>query len=216
MSMYSNETPILNDVEVRVLGSLIEKSKTTPDYYPMTLNALTAACSQKTSRFPVVDYDEETVAAALANLKAQSLVATAIGGGSRVLKYKHNFNTVYDLSPEEISILCLLMLRGPQTPGELNTHSARLFEFKSLDQVLHVLDKLIQHAPPFVMELAKQPGQKERRFAHLLAGIPTYEAQKFEESGNKTISSLELRVQALEAELEIVKATLAKLVQDLS
>src|SRR3954464_9762497 len=113
--------PNLSAEEQRVLGALIEKSKTTPDYYPMTLNALTAACNQKTSRSPVVDYDEETVVMALNSLKGQSLVATAIGGGSRVIKYKHNFVTVFDISPEELAILCLLMLRGPQTPGELNT-----------------------------------------------------------------------------------------------
>src|SRR6187401_706384 len=127
--------PHLTPPEIRVLGSLMEKSKTTPDYYPMTLNALTAACNQKTSRSPVVEYDEETVVEALNSLKGQSLVATAIGGGSRVVKYKHNFTTVYDISPEELSILCLLMLRGPQTPGELNTNSARLYEFKSLEEV---------------------------------------------------------------------------------
>jgi uncharacterized protein YceH (UPF0502 family) len=216
MSMYSNEMPVLNEVEVRVLGALIEKSKTTPDYYPMTLNALMAACNQKTSRFPVVDYDEETIATALSNLKAQSLVATAIGGGSRVLKYKHNMNTVFDFSPEEVSILCLLMLRGPQTPGELNTHSARLHEFKSIEQVLSVLEKLISFNPSMALELPKQAGQKERRFAHLFCGIPTYEAQSHETTSTKTASAIEMRVQALEQELETVKATLAKLVQDLS
>src|SRR6218665_2878097 len=107
--------PQLSAAEQRVLGALIEKSKTTPDYYPMTLNALTAACNQKTSRRPVVDYDEETVVLALNSLKGQSLVSTAVGGTARTTKYKHNFTTVYPLSNAELAVLCLLFLRGPQT-----------------------------------------------------------------------------------------------------
>lgn len=214
------ELPVLSAVEARVLGSLIEKSKTTPDYYPMTLNALTAACNQKTSRFPVTDYDEETVVLALNNLKAQSLVATAVGGGSRVIKYKHNFTTVHEIEPNELAILCLLMLRGAQTPGELNTNSARLYEFKSLDEVYSVLNKLMRSETPYVKELAKRPGQKEVRYAHLLSGeisedMNSYQAELPQEPARKHVNEMETRIATLETELAEVKETLAKIMKEL-
>src|SRR5882757_157698 len=117
--------PVLNATELRVLGSLIEKSKATPDYYPMTLNGLTAACNQKTSRKPVVQYDDETVIQALNTLKRRGLTSTATGGSIRSVKYKHNFAIVFPLIPSELAVLCLLMLRGALTPGELNTNSGR-------------------------------------------------------------------------------------------
>src|ERR1700754_4953751 len=115
--------PVLDATELRVLGSLMEKSKTTPDYYPMTLNGLTAACNQKTSRRPVVQYDDNTVIEALNTLKKRGLISTATGGSIRSVKYKHNFAIVFPLIPAELAILCLLMLRGPQTPGEINTNA---------------------------------------------------------------------------------------------
>lgn len=200
-----NELPVLSAIELRVLGSLIEKSRTTPDYYPMTLNSLTAACNQKTSRFPVTEYSESEIQNTLNQLKAQSLVATAIGSGSRVIKYKHNFNTVFDIEPEEIAILCLLILRGPQTPGELNTNSARLYEFRSLEQVHVVLTKLQQGNPPFVVELAKRPGQKETRFAHLLGGEIVLENTDLTEATPKVSHDHESRISALEKEVAELK-----------
>ena len=127
--------PALEDAELRVLGSLMEKSRTTPDYYPMTVNSLTAACNQKTSRNPVVQYNEETVVLALNTLKRRGLVSTATGGTDRVVKYKHNFAIVYPVIPSQVAIICLLLLRGPQTPGELNTNSGRLYEFESIEDV---------------------------------------------------------------------------------
>src|SRR3954463_4079453 len=150
--------PFLSPEEVRVLGALMEKSKTTPDYYPMTLNSLTAACNQKTSRNPVVEYDEETVVLALNSLKGQSLVATAVGGGSRTQKYKHNITTVFELEVSELVVLCLLMLRGPLTAGEINSNSGRLYEFASLEEVYNVLNKLSAGETPFIKELSKRPG----------------------------------------------------------
>jgi hypothetical protein len=208
--------PVLNAAELRVLGALIEKSKTTPDYYPMTLNALTAACNQKTSRYPVTDYDEESVVMALNSLKGQSLAATAVGGGSRVVKYKHNFTTVYDIEGAELAILCLLMLRGPQTPGELNTNSARLYEFRSLEEVHHVLTKLMNPETPWVVELPKRPGQKETRFAHLLGGEMDHEQEEFpQEPARKHVSELEARVTTLESELAKVKQQVEKLMKEL-
>ncbi|MGZ3822075.1 MAG: DUF480 domain-containing protein, partial [Mucilaginibacter sp.] len=125
--------PVLDEAELRVLGSLMEKSRTTPDYYPMTVNSLMAACNQKTSRNPVVQYNEETVVLALNTLKRRGLVSTATGGTDRVVKYKHNFAIVYPVIPSQVAILCLLILRGPQTPGELNTNSGRVYEFESIE-----------------------------------------------------------------------------------
>ncbi|MGZ4045867.1 MAG: YceH family protein [Bacteroidia bacterium] len=208
--------PVLNEVELRVLGSLIEKSKITPDYYPMTLNGLTAACNQKTSRKPVVEYDENTVMHALDSLKGRSLVSTAVGGTSRTIKYKHNFTTVHPVSTAELAVLCLLFLRGPQTPGELNTNSARLYEFSSLEEVHDVLNKLINAPEPFVTMLPKRAGQKEARYAHLL-GEQIYddEAGKEEQSRPNDITVLEIRLAEVERELAEVKETLAKLVKEL-
>src|SRR5688572_8316212 len=170
-----NQLPVLNPIEQRVLGTLIEKSRTTPDYYPMTLNSLTAACNQKTSRFPVTNYTEEEITIALNSLKGQSLVATAVGGGSRVIKFKHNFLTVFPMSDAEMAVICLLLLRGAQTPGEINTNSARLYEFSSLESVLETIHSLRFSDPPFVTELDKRPGQKEARCIHLLG---TYSAME--------------------------------------
>src|SRR6185437_16914741 len=116
------ELPFLEPTEPRAFGTLMEKSKTTPDYYPMTINGLTAACNQKTSRKPAVQYDEETVVQALNTLKKRGLISTATGGSIRSVKYKHNFAIVFPVLPSEVAIICLLMLRGPQTPGELNTN----------------------------------------------------------------------------------------------
>jgi len=215
--MEINKTlPFLNPVELRVLGSLIEKSKTTPDYYPMTLNALTAACNQKTSRKPVVEYDEETVVIALNSLKSQSLVSTAVGGSIRSVKYKHNFTTVFPLSPAELAVLCLLILRGPQTPGELNTNAARLYEFSSLEEVHTVLNKLKDSEVPFVKELSKRAGQKEVRYVHLLGEIiEPEEDEVYEETARKSVNDLEARLAAVESELTQLKETVNKLMKEL-
>jgi uncharacterized protein len=203
--------PVLSAEELRVLGALIEKSKTTPDYYPMTVNALTAACNQKTSRKPVVDYSEETVISAIHSLKSRSLVATAVGGTSRAVKYKHNFTTVYPLSNAELAILCLLFLRGPQTPGELNTNSGRLHEFSSLEGVHDALNKLME--ADFVKELPKRPGQKEARFTHLLGEtINQDDDDSMEEFQGKSPSALEVRVSALENEVAELKELFHKLI----
>src|SRR5687768_5528205 len=135
---------MLTDIETRVLGALVEKSKTTPEYYPLTLNALTLACNQKSSRKPLVQYDEGRVMSAINSLTKKGLVSTATGGGNRVVKYKHNFTIVYPVTPAEQAVLCLLFLRGPLTPGEINSNSGRLYEFDSLEEVLQALEKLKQ------------------------------------------------------------------------
>lgn len=208
--------PELNAEELRVLGVLMEKSKTTPEYYPMTINSLTAACNQKTSRKPVVQYDEQTVVLALDTLKRKGLISTATGGSSRSIKYKHNFAIVFPVTPQEVAILCLLMLRGLQTPGELNTNSGRLYEFESLEEVQSVLERLTDAEPPFVIQLPRKAGQKEMRYAHLLSGEPDLNAEESsEEFPQKASSDLENRVIKLETELEELKAAFDKLMKEL-
>ena len=208
--------PVLNAVELRVLGALIEKSKTTPEYYPLTLNSLTVACNQKSSRKPVVEYDEETVVIALNSLKSQSLVSTAVGGTSRSTKYKHNFTTVYPLINAQYALLCLLFLRGPQTPGELNTNSNRLHEFSSIESVIETLHNLANYPTPFVKELPKRAGQKEARFAHLLGEIiEDNQDELIDEPARKSVNTLEVRITYLEIELAQVKETLEKLTKEL-
>jgi uncharacterized protein YceH (UPF0502 family) len=199
------ELPILNEAEQRVLGSLMEKSKTTPDYYPMTLNSITAACNQKSSRHPVVNYSEETVLNALNSLKAQSLVSTAVGGGSRVLKYKHNFTTVYPLKDAELAIICLLLLRGAMTPGEINSNSARLHEFSSLESVLENLNSLSSRTIPFVKMGGRKPGQKETRYLHLLGTVDEHMEEATEEILLPKKNGLEERVLTLENEVARLK-----------
>src|ERR1700742_1407408 len=201
--MDSQTLPVLDDTELRVLGSLMEKSRTTPDYYPMTVNSLIAACNQKTSRNPVVQYNEETVVLALNTLKRRGLVSKATGGTDRVVKYKHNFAIVFPVIPAEVAIICLLILRGPQTPGELNTNSGRLYEFESIEEVQGFLEKLLANEPPYLMQLPKRAGQKEARYCHLL-GVPDINAVDFAEdapielTGGGGGGGLEERVAKLE------------------
>lgn len=212
----TNTLPILNPVEIRVLGSLIEKSKTTPDYYPMTLNSLTAACNQKSSRKPVANYDEETVVIALDSLRKMGLTSTATGGTNRSIKYKHNFTLVFPVTSAELAIMCLLFLRGQQTVGELNTNSARLYEFESLEEVITVLDKLAHADPPFVKQLSKRAGQKEARFTHLFGETIEIEEEELpEEPARKNVNELEARLSVVENELALVKESLAKLMKEL-
>lgn len=190
----------LNLIEQRILGVLLEKSKTTPDYYPMSINGLTAGCNQKTSRNPVVSYDEETVTLSLNALKIKGLVSTVTGGGSRTVKWKHNLAIVYPLLPSELAVISLLLLRGPSTPGEINTNSGRLYEFETIEEVVENLQKLAADEPPYVKQLAKRPGQKELRYMHLFGGTEPLEDSEPEESINSN-SNLEERVAKLEQEI---------------
>lgn len=208
--------PVLNLEEQRVLGSLMEKSKTTPDYYPMTLNALTLACNQKSSRKPVVNFDEETVVLALDSLKKKGLISTATGGGSRTVKYKHNFAIVFPVVPSEVALICLLLLRGPQTPGELNTNSGRLYEFESLDEVNETLERLAQGENPYLVQLPRRTGQKEARYAHLLAGEPSSEEEdEPAEPARKSVNEMEARLSKVEHELAGLKEAFEKLMKEL-
>jgi uncharacterized protein YceH (UPF0502 family) len=208
--------PVLDAAELRVLGSLMEKCIATPDYYPMTINSLTLACNQKTSRKPVVQYDEDTVALALNTLKKRGLISTATGGSIRSVKYKHNFAIVFPVIPSEVAIICLLMLRGPQTPGELNTNSGRLYEFESIEDVQEVLEKLSSPEMPFLMQLPRRPGQKEVRYAHLLSGIPEINDDDFEETASRSHGGLEARVIKLETSLAELREAFDKLMKELT
>jgi uncharacterized protein YceH (UPF0502 family) len=210
--------PVLNAEELRVLGSLMEKCKTTPDYYPMSINGLTAACNQKSSRRPVVQYDDETVVLALNTLRKRGLVSTATGGSIRGVKYKHNFAIVFPVIPAEVAIICLLMLRGPLTPGELNTNSGRLFEFESIEEVQEVLERLSSPEMPFLMQLPRRPGQKEQRYAHLLCGVPEINEDDFleETPHGRQHGGLEARVVKLEHDLAELKEAFDKLMKELS
>ncbi|MCH5599523.1 YceH family protein [Niabella ginsengisoli] len=218
-SIDKKPLPILDSEEIRVLGSLMEKSKATPEYYPMTLNGLTAACNQKTSRNPVVNYDEQTVTLCLDKLKRRGLAATVTGGSSRVVKYKHNIALNYQLTPDELAVICLLFLRGPLTPGEINSSAGRLYEFDDLAEVLTVLEKLATAETPFVRQLERQPGQKEARYIHLFGDenmLETYATENVAaSSAAQTNNNLEERLTAVEQELATLKADFDKLMKEL-
>jgi len=160
----------LNDIDVRVLGSLVEKDLTTPEYYPLSLNALVNACNQTSNRDPVVKYDEPTVKSAVDRLRKYSLVRSIQRADARVMKYMHLMRDAMSLEPPELAAMCVLMLRGPQTVGEIRTRSGRLFDFPSLEEVEATLDTLMTRAEPLVARLPRQPGQKEARFSQLLGG----------------------------------------------
>jgi uncharacterized protein YceH (UPF0502 family) len=166
----------LNDADVRVLGSLIEKELTTPENYPLSLNALTNACNQSSNRDPVVQYDDATVKAAVDRLRKYSLVRSIQRSDARVMKYMHLMGDAMSLERPELAAMCVLMLRGPQTVGEIRTRGNRLFEFQSLEEVETTLNVLVTRTPsPLVARLPRQPGQKEARYAHLLSGEVTAE-----------------------------------------
>jgi len=160
----------LTETEVRVLGSLIEKDITTPEYYPLSLNALVNACNQKTNRDPVMQLDEDTVRDALEGLEQQRMAGPARGADSRVTKYEQRLQEVFNFTRAEIAVLCVLLLRGPQTPGELRGRAERMHRFETLEDVQSALQKLMQRDPPLAKVLPRQPGTKESRYSHLFAG----------------------------------------------
>jgi uncharacterized protein len=203
----------LSQIEARILGALVEKQLTTPEYYPLTLNALIAACNQKTNREPVVSYDEETVTRALDHLRDKNLVYVFYGSTSRVVKYKHMLPSVYELDAPEVAIVAVLMLRGPQTIGELRERTARLYEFSGLGEVNETLDKLAKRDEALVVKLGRQAGQKEARFAHLLCGETDLQVSseaataKTSQPAGSRIEKLEEEVAALRSEVEDLKQT---------
>ena len=195
----------LTDIETRVLGALVEKQISTPEYYPLTLNALTLACNQKNNRHPVTAYSENEVAQAVETLREKNLTYVFYGSTSRVPKYKHVMPEVLHLNAAETALMCVLMLRGPQTPGELRGNASRLYEFSGLDEIEQTLNGLISHEPDtLVARLPRQAGQKEVRFAHLLSGEIRVEALP-EAPPLSPRQSLEQKVDALTAEVEALK-----------
>lgn len=215
--MEGKELQQLNLEEQRVLGSLIEKSKTTPDYYPLTLNALVTACNQKSARNPVVEFDEETVVVALDSLKKKGLTGNVISSGMRALKYRHNLAIAHPLDPAETSVLCLLFLRGPLTAGEINSNSGRLHDFENLAEVQQTLENLANYETPYVQQLPKKPGQKEARYCHLFGEVPEVDENDFAaEPARRNVGQLEERLVKVETELAELKAAFDKLMAELS
>ena len=208
----------LDSVEVRVLGCLIEKDITTPEYYPLTMNALVNACNQKSNREPVVSWDEDTVSEGIDRLRSKRLAGVLTGGGNRVPKYSHRLQEVLNLGRREVAVLCELMVRGPQTAGELRDRAARMHKFSDTDEVLSSLSRLQEHpAGPLVVLLPRQSGQKEARFAHLLSGEPDLTALNTEEPLVRVSNSgaLEERLAALEAEVRDLRNVVARLQTEL-
>jgi hypothetical protein len=166
--MPPTEPIVLTTSEARVLGALMEKETTTPDYYPMSLNALVNACNQRSNREPVMDLDEETVRQALHGLEDRHLAGRARSADGRVAKYEHWLGEVFNFSRAESALICVLLLRGPQTPGELRGRTERMHRFEEIADVLAGLEKLMEREPPLAAVLPRQPGTKESRYAHLL------------------------------------------------
>lgn len=212
---------ILHLAEVRVLGSLLEKDITTPEYYPLTLNALVNACNQKSNREPIVHYDEPAVTHALDSLKTKGFVTVVSGAGSRVPKYAHRISDRLNLGRRELALLCELMVRGPQTVGELRTHAARMYDFSDLEEIEACLQGMMQRAlDPLVTKLPRRPGTKGERYAHLLSGepeiteppaaAPAPAAVSNAAPSPDRVSRLETEVSALRAEIDALKEQFEK------
>ena len=203
--------PILNHVETRVLGSLIEKDITTPDYYPLSLNALINACNQKSNRDPVMNLDENAVRDGLRALNDKGLAGTVSSADSRVPKYEHRLQEAFNLPRAETAVLCVLLLRGPQTPGELRGRTERMHRFEELSDVHSALQRLIQRDPPLVKMLPRQPGTKETRYVHLLSGDVETAEMPAQEPDFTAASADGERIARLENEIGSLKAEIAEL-----
>ena len=200
----------LTAVETRVFGCLLEKERITPENYPLSLHSLTAACNQSTNREPVVSYDEKTVEAALDGLRGKKLATMIWAAGARVQKFRHNLSDFYNLNPGEQALLCVLLLRGPQTPGELRGRTERLYAFGSVPEIEEALHSLAQGSDPLVRVLPPRPGQKEKRWVQLLSGEPEI-AEATAESRSDHSTREPSRVEQLKAEINALKADLAAL-----
>jgi len=205
---------VLNEVEVRVLGCLIEKEMTTPEYYPLSLNALTNACNQKSNRDPVMTLGEEDVVRALNRMRFNQLTVVS-GESSRVAKYRHLLAENMGLIPAELAVICELLVRGPQTVGELRTRCERMYPFSDLAAVEEVLKELAEREHPLVVRLPRQPGRKEARNAHLFSGMPDMTAEEHDVSPeparvrvmaeNERMSKIEEEVAALRSEVAVLR-----------
>jgi len=213
---------LLNAVEARVLGALVEKEITTPEYYPLSLNALVNACNQKNNREPVMHLDEDEVRQALHGLEDDRLAGPRRGSDSRVAKYEHHLQEVFNFTRGEVAVLCVLLLRGPQTPGELRGRAERMHRFEELEDVLSTLQRLMQRDPSLVKALPRQPGTKEIRYMHLLSGEveglidapqPSNTAVADLSPDGERLSRLESEVARLREELAEIKEQLAKITE---
>jgi len=204
----------LNEIEVRVLGALIEKETTTPDYYPLSLNALANACNQKSNREPAMNLDQSNVRDALDSLNAKGLAGPLSSAESRVTKYAHRLQEVFNFDRRETAVLCLLFLRGPQTPGELRVRTERMYAFDDLAVVESTLRRLMEREPPLVKKLPRVPGTKESRYAHLLAGdVETWDAGVESSSTIGTAGPDDERIARLEDDVAALQKELADLRQ---
>jgi uncharacterized protein YceH (UPF0502 family) len=212
---------LLSDIEVRILGCLIEKETTTPDYYPLTLNALTNACNQKSSRYPVVSFEDTTVVRGLDSLREKGLAEKILKADSSVPKYQHSFPEKFSLSDDYVAVLCELMLRGPQTVGEIRNRAGRMYKFEDLQEVEEILKSLMEKEPPMVVKLPRQIGRKESRFMHLFSGepeiteaepdVPEEAATVRVRAENERIEKLEQELSALRGEFDALKKEFADL-----
>ncbi len=210
---------ILDERELRILGCLIEKELTTPEYYPLSLNSLTNACNQKSNRNPVISYDEAVVEQGLDRLQSKGLVRKTLTAGSRVVKYLHTILDKLDLSKQEMAVLCELMLRGRQTAGELRSRADRMSPFETLDKMEETLQGLTDHDPALVILLPREPGRKERRYQHLFsedgntgaaAQDQPVEPAAAQVSADERINSLEEEMAKLRNEIEELKLAFAE------
>ncbi len=209
---------ILTEIETRVLGSLIEKDITTPDYYPLSLNALVNACNQKNNRDPVMTLDEPSVREALGTLQEKRLAGPASGADSRVTKYEHRLQEVFNFDRRETAVLCVLLLRGAQTPGELRSRTDRMYHFEALDDVVSTLDRLAHREPPLTAVLPRQPGTKESRYMHLFSGDapPQTDVPRAPSPANAGSAPTADRLSALEEEVASLRAELSEVQQQLA
>jgi len=203
---------VLNPVEARVLGALLEKEITTPDYYPLSLNALVNACNQKSNREPVMNLQEEAVRDALRVLQENSLARSVSASDSRVTKYEHRLQEAFNFDRREAAVICELLLRGPQTPGELRSRAERMHHFDELGEVQSTLQHLMNREPAVVKVLARQPGTKESRYAHLLSGdVEAPAAARPDDSSAPATSAQKDRISQVESELVDLRADIADL-----
>jgi uncharacterized protein YceH (UPF0502 family) len=210
-------THVLSPVAARVLGSLVEKEITTPEYYPLSLNALANACNQKNNREPVMNLDEDQIRQALHQLEDDGLAGAARGADGRVAKYEHRMQEVFNFTRGEIAVVCVLLLRGPQTPGELRGRGERMHRFAELSDVQSTLQRLMQREPPLVKVLPRQPGTKEARYAHLLSGEPaematTVDAVEYAGTGS-SMAQMEAEIAALREEVAELRAQVEKVLR---
>ena len=208
---------LLTEIETRVLGSLIEKDITTPDYYPLSLNALVTACNQKNTRDPVMTLHEDQVRDALSTLQEKRLAGPASGADSRVPKFEHRLQEVFNFDRREIAVLCVLLLRGQQTPGELRSRTDRMYHFEGLDDVVSTLDRLAHRDPPLAAVLLRQPGTKESRYTHLFSGEPQSARVAVDDPPAHAASNSDTdRLTVLEAEVSRLRVELTEVQQQLA